>query len=262
MNRQHPNRALAPSHCARVLRAALSLALLGASTWSQAQSSAITRTSSFEYNAQGLLVREVVEPDRPQDCLSTTYSHDAYGNKQTVSSAACAGASGTTLLSASTPRTATTLFAAQTVLIAGVSYSTPAGTFATRSTNALGQSESREYDPRFGTLTKLVGPNGLATTWAYDDFGRKTEERRADGTYTRWEYKFCGELQSDGTAAPCAPNTTVGAHPLVWYAAQASYASNASLLAPKTYQIHDTLDRIVRVQTQDFHGQVVVQDTH
>ena len=59
----------------------------------QAQTSSITRVSSFEYNAEGLLVREVVEPDRPQDCLSTTYSYDGFGNKQAVSTAACTGTS-------------------------------------------------------------------------------------------------------------------------------------------------------------------------
>lgn len=248
------------------LAAVLSLlALLGLSPLAQAQTSTITRTSSFEYNADGLLSREVVEPDRPQDCLSTSYTYDSYGNKNSVKTEACTGASGTTLLSATTPRTATTVFAAQTVVIGSVSYSTPAGAFATRSTNALGQSETKEYDPRFGAVTKLVGPNGGTTTWAYDGFGRKTEEKRADGTYTRWEYKFCGEAQTAWTgsgAAPCAANATLGSHTLVWYAVEASYASNGSLLAPKKLQIHDTLDRVIRVQTQDFHGNVVVQDTH
>jgi len=240
-------------------------ALLGMSPLAQAQTSTLTRVSSFEYDAQGLLVREVVEPDRPQDCLSTTYTYDTYGNKTAVSTAACAGASGTTLLSASTPRTGTTVFAAQTVVIGSVSYSSPAGAFATSSTNALGQSETKEYDPRFGAVTKLVGPNGGVTTWAYDGFGRKTEERRADGTYTRWEYKFCGEAQTAWTgsgAAPCAANATLGGHTLSWYAMEASYNTNGGLLAPKKFQIHDTLDRVVRVRTTDFHGQVVVQDTH
>ena len=252
-------------HLTRVLGAVLGITLLGVSSWAQAQASTIMRVSSFEYNAEGLLVREVVEPDRTQDCLATTYTYDNYGNKTAVSTAACTGASGNTLASASTPRTAATVFAAQTVVIGGLSVSTPAGAFATSSTNALGQSETREYDPRFGAVTKLVGPNGGTTTWAYDGFGRKTEERRADGTYTRWEYRFCGEAQTAWTGsgpAPCAANATLGSHTLSWYAMEASYASNGSLLGPKTFQIHDKLDRVVRVQTQDFHGQTVVQDTH
>ncbi|MFC7205945.1 RHS repeat-associated core domain-containing protein [Comamonas endophytica] len=237
-------------------------AFVGIDPLAQAQYSNITRVSSFEYDADGLLVKEVVEPDSPQDCLSTTYSYDAYGNQQTVSTAVCAGAVGTALASADAARTSSSIFAAQTVVIGGISYFIPEGTFGTSSTNALGQSETREFDPRFGAMTKLVGPNGGTTTWAYDPFGRKTEERRADGTYTRWEYRFCGMPQTDGGAAPCAADSSIGGHSLAWYAVEASYAGNGALLAPKKLQIHDALDRVVRVQTQDFHDQVVVQDTH
>ncbi|MEO8298804.1 MAG: hypothetical protein ABI574_13455 [Burkholderiales bacterium] len=53
----------------------------------------------------------------------------------------------------------------------------PTGAFPITSTNALSQSESKEYDPRFGQATKLTGPNGLATTWKLGDFGRKTKEK-------------------------------------------------------------------------------------
>ena len=34
------------------------------------------RASSFEYDASGLLTKEVVEPDSPNDCLQTSYSYD------------------------------------------------------------------------------------------------------------------------------------------------------------------------------------------
>ena len=83
--------------------------------------------------------------------------------------------------------------------VQAVSYTTPAGYFATSNANALLQAESKEYDPRFGGITKLVGPNGLATTWTYDTFARKTRETRADGTYTTWAYNLCTDA---GAAAP------------------------------------------------------------
>jgi hypothetical protein len=38
------------------------------------------------------------------------------------------------------------------------------GEFATSHANALGQSESWIYDPRFGKPTSHTGPNGLTTT--------------------------------------------------------------------------------------------------
>jgi RHS repeat-associated protein len=260
----NPNNTRLPGH--RFAGALSLIAMLSLGSQAQAQTSSITRVSSFVYGStpatQGLLVQEIVEPDRPQDCLSTSYEYDDYGNKSRAITAACAGASYPATASAGTARTAATVFAAQTVAIGGVSYSTPAGAFATQSTNAIGQSESKEYDPRFGSVTKLVGPNGGITTWAYDGFGRKSEERRADGTYTLWEYKFCGQAQNDGAAPPCAAGGSIGSHQTVWYVSEASYSSSNVLLAPKKLQIHDTLDRVVRIQTQDFHGQTVGQDTY
>ena len=50
------------------------------------------------------------------------------------------------------------------------------GEFALTNTNALGQSESWQYDARFGKPTSHTGPNGLTTTWSYDVYGRKTLE--------------------------------------------------------------------------------------
>jgi RHS repeat-associated protein len=249
------------------LLAALTLAFGASSTWAQTSSSptsttaTITRVSSFEYNAAGLLVRETVEPERPNDCLSTTYIYDSTGNKTSMSTAACTGATGDAVSSASTPRTASTQFAAQSQAIGSVTYSSPAGLFATSSANALGQTERKEYDPRTGALRKLTGPNGLVTTWTHDSLGRKTEERRADGTTTRWEYRLCGQAQGDGSAAPCAQGASIGEHPLSWYVVKASYSSAGVLMAPKKLQVHDILQRLVRVQTEDFSGQTVVQDT-
>ena len=176
----------------------------------QTPTSTLERVSSFEYDANGLLTREVVEPDRPNDCLRTDYAHDAYGNRTSVTSQACAGATGSTVLSAATPRATTTAFAAQAITIEGVSYASPAGLFATTSSNALSQTETKEYDPRHGGMTRLQGPNGGVTTWTYDAFGRKTRESRADGTYTLWSYKLCSAPEQAADAlctvqvgAPC-----------------------------------------------------------
>ena len=39
-----------------------------------------------------------------------------------------------------------------------------------------------KYDPGLGVQTAFQDPNGLVTQWFYDGFGRRTEERRPDGT--------------------------------------------------------------------------------
>ena len=128
-----------------------------------------TRTSSFAYDAaNGLLTQEVIEPDVPALRLATDYAYDAFGNKITAT------VSGAGILS----RTATTAFNAQ-------------GRFPVGATNALGHQETPQFDTRFGGVTSLTGPNGLVTTWAYDGFGRKINETRADGTQSSWTYALC-----------------------------------------------------------------------
>jgi RHS repeat-associated protein len=204
-----------------------------------------TRSSSFTYNAQGLLLTETIEPDSPQSCLVTTYGYDSYGNKTSISTQPCAGATGSSIASATVARTATASYAAQTVVVSGVSYSTPAGYFATSNANALLQAESKEYDPRFGGITKLVGPNGLATLWTYDTFARKTRETRADGTYTTWAYNLCTDA---GVSCP-AP---IAGQTLVNQLVEASFTSSGVSLSPAKIQYTDALGRAVRSQTLGF----------
>jgi YD repeat-containing protein len=143
-----------------------------------------TRTSAFAYEASGLLIQETIEPDHPNLCVTTIYTYDAYGNRTGATTQNCAGASGEAVIE---PRTSVTAF-------------TPDGRFATSATNALGHSETRAFDPRFGGITSLTGPNGLTTTWHYDGFGRKTRETRADGTVTELEYLYCAGT-AGGSAA-------------------------------------------------------------
>jgi RHS repeat-associated protein len=221
------------------------MVLLATLVWSQAQADTQTRSSSFEYDASGLLVREVVEPDRPNDCLQTSYSYDAYGNKTGVTTSACAGATGYAIASAATPRSASSSFGSD-------------GRFPLSTSNVLGQSETKQYDPRFGAPTNLVGPNSLATQWEYDGFGRRSKETRADGTYTSWAYKLCTDA---GTSCP----GPIGGAVTKWVAIEQSYAANAVASAPEKRSYYDTLGRVVRSQTAGFDGPgaapTLVQDT-
>src|SRR5882757_4824005 len=108
---------------------ALVVACVGA-VWSGtalAQSSG-TRSSGFGYDAtSGLLTQEVIEPGTPSLRLQTDYVYDAFGNKVSAT------VSGIDIVT----RSANTTYDAQ-------------GRFATSATNALGQSESWQFDPRFG----------------------------------------------------------------------------------------------------------------
>lgn len=242
-----------------------SLALIGTHSSAQAQAitnpNNITRVSSFEYSTvTGLLIQEVIEPDSPQSCLITSHNYDNFGNKTSVTTAACAGASGQTLSSANAPRSASSVYSAD-------------GRFPALTTNALGHSEAKLYDGRFGLVSSVVGPNSLTTTWLYDGFGRKSRENRADGTYNTWEYKYCTDAGSNCPTSLTAQGfgATNGASPVlaqipVWQVTERVFGSNAMEMGPYKRQYHDALNRVIRAETLGFDGAgvpaiVQVQDT-
>lgn len=209
-----------------IRRAGLSFALALALSWpamSSAQVS-ITRSSSFAYDsATGLLTQEVVEPGTPTLRLQTDNGYDAFGNKVSVT------VSGVDV----TTRTATTTYDTR-------------GQFPASSSNALGHSESGQYDPRWGKPTSHTGPNGLTTTWSYDGFGRKTLEVAPDGTRNSIAYQFCSGI--NGGSATCL---TGAAYVIITtpYAAD-GVTQNGPIL--KVYL--DRLDREVGRDTQGFNG--------
>ena len=59
-------------------------------------------------------------------------------------------------------------------------------------TNALSQTTTRNCNDSVGEMATLTDPNGLATSWGYDAFGRRTSEVRPDLTSTAWTYASCG----------------------------------------------------------------------
>jgi len=91
---QHPTARCHPSPVVKALTAIgllLSLFLSLALPSTAARADTQVRTSAFEYNAQGLLTKEVVEPDQSSYCLQTVYSYDAWGNRTTSSTSDCLG---------------------------------------------------------------------------------------------------------------------------------------------------------------------------
>ena len=140
-----------------------------------AETASETRTSTFRYNANtGLLDQEVIQPDTGNSeaalaaMLTTTYTHDAYGNRV---QADVIGWNGT----AAETRSSFITYDGR-------------GRFATGSRNVLGHTQSRSFSPTLGTLQSETGPNGLTTTIKYDRLGRKVTEIRADHTKTSVRY--------------------------------------------------------------------------
>ena len=188
-----------------------------------------TRTSTFDYDpATGLLIKETIEPDQPQMRLDTSYTYDAFGNR--TSATVSSPATGTAAIASRT--TTTTTYDAN-------------GQFPVTTTNAVGHSETKVFDPALGVVTSLTGPNGLTTTWQYDGFGRKTRENRADGSFTLWTYDVCD--------AACPAN---GIYRIV-----TQVYSGSTQIAPVSVAYFDQHNRSLRTATQGFNGSWIYKDT-
>jgi RHS repeat-associated protein len=181
------------------VRTVLVLLLLGLSAQYAASVSAQTqnqvRSSSFTYNATtGILETETIQPGSADHCVRTTYQHDAFGNRQTVTTSFC----GTNSAKSFPTRSSSSRFDARTNHTSTPANDTHgAGGYETRSTNAAGHVKSMWYDPRFGTATLVVEARagtpdaGLETRVEYDGFGRKIRETKPDGTGMRYRYVLC-----------------------------------------------------------------------
>lgn len=188
---------------------ALILSVLAAAP---AHAAVASRNSSYVYDsARGLLIKEIVEPNDSNLCVVKEYAYDAYGNRTSTTTRNCNGGTG----EAPAPATGSAAVIAARTSTASYVYNAD-GSVSVTLANALGHTESRLYDPAFGNVTSLTGPNNLTTTWAYDTFGRKALETRADGTTTTTTYGqpcgvsdpdlayavFCVSEQSSGESNP------------------------------------------------------------
>jgi RHS repeat-associated protein len=242
-----------------------------------ADPSSYSRTSAFEYDpTTGLLVSETVEPDIPSLCVKTTYIYDAYGNKTSATTANCASASGSAIF---TTRANSSTFDAQTAAIltgsSGVPLaggaSVPAGAFPTTSKNALNQSQSVTYDPRFGAKISLTGPNGLTTIWQVDDLGRTYKETRADGTNTiTLTCYLAGRVSDTSSNYNCGtPNAAEVPADAASFVSSEVHNGQDSKISSATRVYMDRAGRKIRTVSEAFDGstqalgpgRLIVQDT-
>lgn len=193
-----------------------------------------TRTTTIEYDpVTGFKSAEVSEPDDPQLAVRTAYTRDNYGNALTT--VVSSTATGTSAITTRTTDTATYL----------------EGRVATTHKNALGQTTSGQFDS-FNNPTYINDLNGVRSNFTFDMHGRKTTEKRPDGTFVKWDYYVCGP--GSGCTISTAKYLTIETH-------FASDALSAPVNGPwkKTYQ--DELGRVVRTETVGFDGtSVIIQD--
>jgi RHS repeat-associated protein len=238
-----------------------------------------TRTSAFEYDDKGLLTKEIIEPTSSDLCVVTAYTYDSYGNRLTSTTRNCNGSVGknTPVNDEAAAPTGVAVFTSRTTTY---TYTDDAR-FVKTVTNALGHVETREYDSRFGGMTKLTGPNGLVTEWQYDGFGRKTLEIQSyaagatTAMGTKWEYLYCSGVNGGTATCPSGikgPDDQVGTGGSAKYvvvttpvnintATKTAGAANGPY--SKTY--YDELNRPIRTESQsnDASGtsKIVYKDT-
>ena len=207
-----------------------------------------TRTSGFGYDlTTGLLTNETIEPTIASVCAGTDYTPDGYGNRASSSTHNCTGATGDAVFATRTTTVSYTNSAAQPGIVSGQ--------YPYTTTDALGHQVTRQFDLRFGSATSetlVSSPGNLTTTTTYDAFGRKTLEKRADGTQTQWVYEYCSPYDPNTGGGAACPTVAAGTSDvnLVTRVTQTPLGPNGAQNGPMARTYQDPLGRDVKAQTQ------------
>ncbi|MDX2264346.1 MAG: FG-GAP-like repeat-containing protein, partial [Hyphomicrobiales bacterium] len=215
----------------RLIQASVTHSVTGVSP----QPAAVTRTSSFEYDARGLLLSETIQPNGGLS-HTKTYARDVTGGGTVGAVTSITEIWGTQYESTITDGVNTVRSR-----VTSYSYDTKFR-YKLTETNTLGHSQSTEYDAVHGLPTKTTGPNGLDTLWTYDAFGQVTEETRADGTTTK-TYRYKCDANT-----PCPAN---GSYVVV----------TVTTGAPLAAAYMDKLHRTIRKVSESLDGSLVAVDT-
>jgi YD repeat-containing protein len=152
-------------------------------------SGTLTRTMAYDYDTNGLIKTQTIEPDDPSLTLTTTFGRDrnVFGlvntQTQTWTNPACTDAGWMAIKKSS-------CVSNMSVVVSDVTFDSK-GRFASITKNALGQSETGVYDAKSGAPTSRVDANQLTTSWTVNSLGRVTVERTPDGNEKRINLKDC-----------------------------------------------------------------------
>lgn len=132
--------------------------------------STIVKTSSFEYDPfNGMLTKEIAEPDNTELRYEKRLSYDTYGNLLNTEVTAINRGSNESRIWQQTFDTK--------------------GRFILTKTNPLGHQTKYTYEGKYGNIVTATDENGLNTSYNYDVHGRKVKELYPDGNWTSWTYK-------------------------------------------------------------------------
>ncbi|MDH0868219.1 RHS repeat-associated core domain-containing protein [Mitsuaria sp. GD03876] len=248
-----------------VLALTAGLAMAAECAWadtstSPADPSSYSRTLKFSYEAgTGRLAETTVEPDKPALCKRTSVGYDDWGNVTRSTESHCDDAPLRVRVAAATTQDKYEAVAAQSFKVNGATVTTGilAGFFATKNENALSQTKSTAFDPRFGVPIQVTDPNSAVSKTELDDFGRTVRATAPDGTsvVTFHCVLSSGEgdtaANSDGCPAVTAPERPDAAV-FMTHAEPRNAKDKKSGAFVRTYL--DALGRPIRVATESFDG--------
>ncbi len=112
--------------------------------------------------------------------LTKEYAYDSFANKTR------------TIVRAKTRDPFTLEFSNVAVERQAITEYDTSGRFVKSVKNSAGHTETYTYEPRFGGVATQTDPNGLTTSYQYNELGAKTRATAIDGTYTDSESILCG----------------------------------------------------------------------
>lgn len=217
----------------------------------------IVRTVTYDYEVgTARLKKEVVEGATPDLCKVTAYDLDTYGHPTLVTTRNCNGSAATypgAAAEGGAPATgALSVFATRKI---AYTYSSDQRFVSTTTTDPITtKSDTTTFDARFGMPTGGTDVNGIVTGAAYDAFGRKSLERRADGTGMKYAYDWCsgaGGTASCPSVSPVAAAYTITVTPVA-APIDLSAMSSGAPIGPYIRTYYDALGREIRSESPGF----------
>lgn len=191
-------------------------------------SKSITRTQAFTYfpDGTGRLQTSTVEPGDALLQVKTTFGYHPTG-----------------VVNSKTETWRNPGAAADSSRVESIGFDDQ-GRFPLVVTNAMGQSETSEFDAATGARTSLVNANGLQTIWTVNGFGQVLTERSPDGNETRRYVKRCSY---DCRGAEVMVNAV-------------DHVNGSARISVPQVAYSDRLGRVLRTKTWGFDGRTITTE--
>lgn len=235
------------------------LALFGAVPASQAKT--VTSVVAFDYDADGVLTKTIVEPGDSSLCLVTKATLDNYGNPSGQTVRNCNGEKGSVagVNDESPAPTGTAVFDAQT---SSSTFADPR--FLNSAKNALLHETTLTHHANTGALTSVTDPNKRKKQWSQDSLGRPYLYQGEDGNGSRQVYEYCKGISGGTVDCPSVSGRTssyvITTIPVATVDVSKGTYGAANGPATKTY--FDAWKRPIRVESETFvDGEWLVVET-